>query len=272
MVEEIFTDRSGRFRFSQLAPGDYTVRVRKSGYVDVERRIDLQRVSSDFVFVQLAADKAARSARPSSPVAPLVLDASVPAPAREYFERGREMVLAGKVEQGLPALEKAVVLHPKFFDAHLLLGTAYMDLGRWEQAERSLQSARAVKAGAAPPLFALGEVYRRQKKYEEAERVLQEGLKLDDKSPQGHLALGRVYWEQNDLAKAGPSVGRALKLKPDYAEAHLLAGNILLRARRPENALVEFEEYLRLAPQGEFAAQARNAADRIRKALAEQKK
>lgn len=271
-IGEIVTDRSGKFRFERLTPDDYIVRVRHAGYKETERRVDLLRVNSEYVFLQLEADRTAAAAAPAQRVSPLVIDASVPAPAREEFERGRELVLAGKVEQGLPALEKAVALHPNFFEAHLMLGTALMGLGRWEQAERSLRSARAAKPGAAPALFALGEVFRRQKKYEEAERVLQEGLKLDDKSPQGHLALGRVYWERNDLAKAGPEVGRAIKLKPDYAEAHLLAGNILLRARRPENALVEFEEYLRLAPRGEFAAQARTAAERIKKALAEQKK
>lgn len=273
LIEEVYTDRTGRFRFGSLSPGDYTVRVHKAGFVDVERRIDLQRVSSDMVFAQLAPDRSARATTTTAaPSVISVIDASVPEPARLEFERGRDAVMTGRVKEGLPMLQKAAQLHPNFFEALLLLGTSHMELGQWGEAERSLQSARSANPKAAQPLFALGEVFRRQKKYADAERVLVEGLKLDEKSPQGHLSLGRVYWEQNDLTKAGPSVGRALKLKPDYAEAHLLAGNILLRARRPENALVEFEEYLRLAPQGEFAAQARSASDRIKKALADQKK
>jgi hypothetical protein len=44
-----------------------------------------------------------------------------------------------------------------------------------------------------------------------------------------------------------------------------------LRARQPENALVEFEEYLRLAPNGEFAAQTRDIIQKIRQALVNKK-
>jgi tetratricopeptide (TPR) repeat protein len=138
---------------------------------------------------------------------------------------------------------------------------------QWEKAEKALHRAIEINSKSSNALFALGEVYRRQKKYAEAETSLQEGLKLDAKSSLGHFTLGRVYWEKGDLAKAGPQVGRAIQLKPDYAEAHLLAGNILLRARQPENALTEIEEYLRLAPNGEFASQARELANKIKRAL-----
>jgi len=115
--------------------------------------------------------------------------------------------------------------------------------------------------------FALGEVYASEEKYSEAESVLKDGFKLDEKSWHGHLALGHVYWDMGNWLKAGPEVGRALQLKPDSAEGHLLAGNILLKARRPQNALVEFEEYLRLAPAGEFAGQARGIAAKLKAAL-----
>ena len=67
-------------------------------------------------------------------------------------------------------------------------------------------------------------------------------------------------------------VGTALRLKSDLAEAYLLSGNLLLRARKPDEALAHFEEYLRLAPHGEYAKQARQAADKIRRALAASKR
>jgi predicted TPR repeat methyltransferase len=73
------------------------------------------------------------------------------------------------------------------------------------------------------------------------------------------------------VVQAGPHVGRALQLKPDLAEGYLLGGDILLRARQPENALVEYEEYLRLAPEGKFAPQARERVAKIKKALADKK-
>jgi len=48
----------------------------------------------------------------------------------------------------------------------------------------------------------------------------------------------------------------------------LLAANIWLHARQAENAIVEFEEYLRLEPKGEFSEQAKETVRKLRRALA----
>jgi len=72
--------------------------------------------------------------------------------------------------------------------------------------------------------------------------------------------------------KAGRSVGRTLQLKPDFAEAHLLAGNVLLRLGQNQRAQLEYEEYLRLAPKGEYAAEARELVQKLQKMAAANKK
>ena len=268
-VAETVTDRSGKFRFSGLTPDDYTVKVHTLGYKDAEQRVDLLRISSDYVFLQLAPDGSA-AAKPALAPA-MLIDANVPPDARKEFEAGREAVMTKKLDAGITHLQKAVAAYPNFFEAHLLLGTAYLDTRKLDKSEASLRRALEIKPKTTAALFALGEVYREQKKYDEAEKALKDGLEQDERSAQGRFTLGRVYYEKGEIVKAGPEVGRAIRLKPDFAEAHLLAGNILLRARQAENALVEFQEYLRLDPKGEFAEQARQIAEKIKRALAEKK-
>lgn len=51
-----------------------------------------------------------------------------------------------------------------------------------------------------------------------------------------------------------------------------LAGNILLRLAQKERALTEYEEYLRLAPKGEFAPQARGLTEKLKTSLGDGKK
>jgi cytochrome c-type biogenesis protein CcmH/NrfG len=267
-VGEERTDRLGKFRFTGLAAEQYVVSIRMPGYQGVQQQVQLETTPSEYLQFQLVPEKVEGPAAPGGSAR--TRDANVPAAAYDELEKGRAALLDNKkVDEALPHLEKAVQIYPRFFEAQLLLGTVYMDAGRWEQSAAALGRARAINPKSAAPLFALGEVYRHQKKFEEAERVLNEGLALDEKSAAGHYTLGRVYWDRGDYVKAGPQVGRALQLKPDFAEAHLLAGNILLRARQGENALTEFQEYLRLAPEGEFAAQARQMVEKIKKALAE---
>jgi hypothetical protein len=58
-----------------------------------------------------------------------------------------------------------------------------------------------------------------------------------------------------------------LQLKPEFAEAHLLAGNVLLKVGQQQRALLEYEEYLKLAPKGEFAPQARELVQKLQATL-----
>ncbi|MDT7808922.1 MAG: hypothetical protein QOJ70_2735 [Acidobacteriota bacterium] len=270
-IGEERTDRLGKFRFSGLAAAQYVVTVHMPGYQDIQRQVDLETNPTEYLQLQLAPDKVTAHA-PSSAATGRTADAGAPPDAQAELEKGRMALLDDKdIDKGIAHLEKAVGVYPKFYEAQLLLGTAYMDAGKWEQSEAALRRAHEINTKSGASLVALGEVYRHQRKYAEAEKVLNEGLALEDKSASGHFTLGRVYWDRGDFVKAGPQVGRALQLKPDYAEAHLLAGNILLRARQAENALVEFQEYLRLDPKGEFAVETRQLVEKIKKALAEKK-
>jgi tetratricopeptide (TPR) repeat protein len=142
-----------------------------------------------------------------------------------------------------------------------------MDLKDWTQAEKALLRAVEIKPDNATAVIALGEVYWRQKRNTEAEQKLLEGLKLDDKSWHGHFTLGRLYWDMGEVMKAGGPIGMTLQLKPDLAEAHLLAGNILLRVNQNERALVEYREYLRLAPKGEFVLQVQELVRKVEKTV-----
>lgn len=110
--------------------------------------------------------------------------------------------------------ENAVKLYPKYLEALLLLGTAYMDNREWDKAESTLRQVLVVEPKTTAAHFALGELYLRQKKYSEAEKEMLAGIKLDAKSVRGHFLLGRLYYELGDLAKAGPQVGTALRLDP----------------------------------------------------------
>jgi hypothetical protein len=49
----------------------------------------------------------------------------------------------------------------------------------------------------------------------------------------------------------------------------LLKGNLLLRVGRANDALTEFNEYLRLEPNGPFATETRTLIDKIKKATSQ---
>jgi hypothetical protein len=270
IVDEQYTDSSGKFRFAGLRQLTYNVIINVPGYKDISQQVELSTKRSDYIFLTLKSDGSTRE--PSLGPA-VVIDSKVPLPARKEFEKGRTAIMAdGKPEEGIAHLEKAISIYPGFHEAYLMLGTTYMDSHQLDKAVGTLRKATEVNSKRPEAYFALGEAYRRQKNYAEAEKTLTEGLKILERSWQGHYILGCVYYETNELVKSGRHVAKTLQLKPDLPEAHLLGGNILLRANKVEDAIIELEEYLRLAPQGKFAPQVRETIAKIKKGSAKNKK
>lgn len=265
LVDQIDTDASGRFRFSNLPRGYYRVILNVPGYRATQQDADLQVVFRASLLFELAVENTAPA------VLLDVIDARAPAEAREELIRGRTALSKKLYPEAISHLQKAVGFYPDFYEAHLLLGTALLDGREWIKAEHSFQRAVELKATSAPATLALGEVYWREKRYDEAEKTLLAGIKLDDKSWHGHFTLARLYWDRENIPRAAPAIGRTLQLKPDFAEAHLLAGNILLRIDQQQRALAEYQEYLKLDPKGEFAEQARALVAKLNQAIGEKK-
>ena len=267
LIDQIMTDNRGHFRFPNLQRGYYRVIVNTPGYRPTQQDADLQVLARVYLVFELTADAAKSST--GMPLLIDVVDARVPAAAREAFANGRSALAKKSYKEAIAHLQQAVAMYTNFFEAHLLLGIAYMDLREWDNAEKSMQRAVEIKPDNGAAMIYLGEVYWRQKRYSDAEQTLRDGLKLDEKSWHGQFTLGRLYWDMGEVAKAGGPIGMTLQLKPDLAEAHLLAGNILLRVNQRERALVEYREYLRLAPKGEFVSQAQDLVRKLEKSLNE---
>lgn len=268
IIDQMAIDGRGKFRFPNLQRGYYTIYVTAPGYKQVRQQADLQVVTRVYLVFELIPNELDTP----STTTPPVIDARVPLGAQEEFAKGRAALLDKKVKESLLHLKKAVNLYPDFFEAQLLLGSVYMDDLKWVDAEAALRRALEIKPESAEVFFSLGEVYRRQKRYPDAEKLLQDGLKLEENSWRGHFTLAHVYWDRAEILKAAPHVGRTLQLKSDFADAHLLAGNIFVRLKLLDRAVLEYEEYLRLAPKSEAAEQTRQLVQKIKKALADKKR
>ena len=265
LIDQIMTDNRGRFRFPNLQRGYYKLVVNAPGYRPAQQDADMQVLFRVYLVFELITDSAKNSS--GLPLLTDVIDARVPPEAREDFDNGRAALSKKNYKEAIALLEKATLGYSNFFEAQLLLGTAFMDLKEWDKAEKPLLRAVEIKPENAVAKLALGEVYWRQKRHADAELTLQQGLKLDQKSWHGHFTLGRLYWDMGEVAKAGAPIGMTLQLKPELAEAHLLAGNILLRVNQRERALVEYREYLRLAPKGEFVPQVQDLIRKVENTL-----
>jgi tetratricopeptide (TPR) repeat protein len=266
LVDQGTTDSMGRFRFTRLRSGQYKVSASAAGMVSQSQAVDLSRSSPRIhVLLNLFAETETFGSRDTNRTR--VIDVRIPVEAQAAFEKGRVALADKKSDVAISEFRKAIELDPNYFDAQLALGKLYMDTGQWEKAEPSLREAVRIDAHAVVALVSLGEVYRREKKYEAGAKVLEDAIKIDNSSFESNFTLGRIYWELKDIVNAGKYVARSIELEPNVAEAHLLAGNIFIRAGLPVNALVEYQEYLRLAPDGEFAPQIQALVEKLKKSI-----
>lgn len=264
LVDEGTTDSMGRFRFTRLRSGQYRVSAKAGNATAPAQFVDLSRASPR---VHLLIELATEAPTFMSRERPGVIDVRVPMEARGHVEKGRAAVAANKSDEAISHFKKAIEIFPDFYDAHMSLAQLYMDGSQWDKAEASLRQALKSNPKSVAAMVSLGEVYRRQRKYSEGEKVLEEALKIDNASWESNFTLGRIHWELKNIVKAGKYVARTIELQPNVAEARLLAGNIFIRAGLPENALIEYQEYMRLAPNGEFAAQTQTLIEKIKKSL-----
>jgi tetratricopeptide (TPR) repeat protein len=285
MAGQQVTDNSGKFSFTGLAGQMYTVTIHAPGFREVRQDIDLLTANTGYVNAYLVKDESAvgNSSRSTQPLLnPPVIDSNVPLEAQKEYAAAKPLIDSGesaKITRAIIHLDKAIALYPKYTEAHLARGLAYMDIREWSRAEGSLRTALEVTPEAVTAYWALGEVYTRQKKWTDAEAILTKGIALNGGVAQGHFALADVYWEmaptvkdeaafKRSLENSWKEVRRALELDPRHARAHLLAGNLLLKARKPQEALSHFETYLKLEPKGSLADQTKTLVQKIKQAMA----
>ncbi len=273
-VDETNTGPQGKFEFRGLNHAVYVVRVQVLGYRGTAqvtntcdpagcKRIDLSANTTEYVTFNL--QPLARE-----PEASLNVKMEIPEAARREFDKGKELADAGKAGASIGHFKRAVELYPTFEQAYFRMGIAYMDQNNPQGAESALLKVTQLNPNNGAAFLALGTLYANQKDFAGAEKPLVRGLALSPDVAEGHCELSLTYWALKRLAESDQHAKKCAALKPDYAQAHLLLGNLALARSDQQGAFREYKEYLRLDPQGLYAAAARQQIDRLEKALGPQ--
>jgi tetratricopeptide (TPR) repeat protein len=162
---------------------------------------------------------------------------------------------------------RAAKLDPWYGPAYMLLGLAQMQLQQWSDAQWAFEEAAKVEPGNAKAYLGAGSALNEEKNYPEAQKALQHSLEIRPDSAEAHYELARSLWGLGKWQLAEPHVRQAIELNKDYAGPHALMGNIYLQREDPEAALAEFQECLRLDPEGSLAPSVKEIIAQIKKAL-----
>jgi len=183
---------------------------------------------------------------------------------------------SGGATEAVEALKTAIETFPDSGRIWILLGDAHRAVPDVDQARRAYERAIEAEKGKMPEArVKLGAIWREKKEFAKAAEELDRALKELGLTASGPVLasalteLGRVYDERpdRDVQQAFERYAKAISASDGFAPPHFLVGRISAAHRDREQqrqAIDSLETYLRLAPRGDFAEEARALLGRLR--------
>ena len=166
-------------------------------------------------------------------------------------------------DKALPLLQRALEIDPNYKVAHYLLGNAYRDLGRQQEATRHLRRGMGGTVRYLPDrlsqhmeMYAVNLKARTTAAIEQmvagetqtAADTFREALQAE---PENVVAMNNLAWshvQQNRIAEAEQLLKRALELAPDKYTTHINLANIAVLKKEFHKALRLTDKSIELEP------------------------
>ena len=189
---------------------------------------------------------------------------AVPSKARRELEKAADALHKNKLVDAARFIERALVAWPKFSEALVL--RAAMER---EQKSPQLAAADAEKAIEFDPsypnaYFVLGSAYNDLNRWDDAIRTLDHGIVIGPNYWQGYYEMSRALLLKGDFIAALRQADKSSSMAPPgFASLHLVKGYAYLGLRDSTAARTELEAYMKLRPNSEGADRVRQLLERL---------
>jgi predicted TPR repeat methyltransferase len=164
--------------------------------------------------------------------------------ARQLHSSARQLLLAGRLGEALPLLQRAAQAAPHSAEVACDLGVAHLMLKQPGAAVEPLQRAVAALPSHALLHNNLGVALKDLGRFKEAEHSYRRALKSDPACAPAYNNLGEVMQALGDRAEARRCFERALSLDPSLIQARLNLANLLMDNGELAEAAARFGEVL----------------------------
>jgi tetratricopeptide (TPR) repeat protein len=257
----------GKFRFTGLPPGAYTITAFVPGRAEGRLTVDVGPGSADSrgrVRVRVTMEESREALENGSRVSARQL--AIPAKARRDFERALQRLAQHDVPGAIQLLERAVAEAPQFAAAWNQLGTIAYQTRNYPLAERHFRRALEADGEAYEPLVNLGGVLLNLGRAEEARSYNLYAVLKRPRDPLAQSQLGMTYFLLRRWPEAEQHLREAIRLDPaHFSHPQLMLSEILESRGGRAEAAAQLEEFLRLHPDSPLAAQLRERVARLRR-------
>jgi Tfp pilus assembly protein PilF len=260
-VASALTDGSGRFRFMNLASGNYIVEV-EPGATDYERqsariaaipfkesqghgelfRVDIVMYPRRSSNTLLGTFSSANS---------VVFHQAVPDVAKKEYEQGVKNLEKGSFDSAFQSLKRAIELFPDYYDALERLGSEYVARDDAKSALPLLTHAVEINKDGWRAFYSLGIAQYKANRQSESVKSLQRAVELNPDSVHTNMWLGMVLAIDPAMrAAAIQSLEKASKMAKDPlpGQAYYYLGGLYIKNSQYKEAADAFETLLRVSP------------------------
>ncbi len=269
-----YTTSTGEFTLPEQLPGQYYIVVRIDGFKESRERIQVDgciKIVPHFIYMEPEEE----------PVRPVILDFTgevkevvdvaelkrqLPRSVVNEFERARQERLRDEQDEARRRLEKLLIRQPDFYDARNVLGSIYLEMKRFRDAEAQYNAARELRPNSAAPLVSLGALYVQEAEasihpepgiagtivpgenlgviLDDARSILESAIRMKPDASFAYYLLGVAQTRGGDYGKAELNLRKALDLEGQLRWARIALANIYMKQHKWTEALAEFDAYL----------------------------
>lgn len=172
---------------------------------------------------------------------------------RMHVALSKSYLDAGRLDEALTLLHRAIEINPEFDSAYLNLSAIYFQKGENERALEALQRGLVANPFSEKLHNNLGTYYLATGQLEKAKRSFEEVIAHNPFYPDSYVNLGIYYAEIEQLEKASVYYLKAIALSHENAAAHINLASAYYRLQRLSEALQELKVALKQDPRSVHA-------------------
>jgi cytochrome c-type biogenesis protein CcmH/NrfG len=166
-------------------------------------------------------------------------------------------ITAGNDDEAITKLKALVEAEPNCASCFVKLGELYVKKNDAASAEAAFLKAIELDPAKPAPYSALANIYNQQRKFDEATKMSAKATELMGTAGAADAATvfnqGVILWNQSKVAEAKAQWAKTIQIDPKMADAHYWLGMANLSEAKTADARAAFEQYLKLAPTGQYA-------------------
>jgi Tfp pilus assembly protein PilF len=219
-------------------------------------------------FIPVASARAQTDSKRDVTTQSTVIENKAPAKAKYELQKGIEAFRKGDSAQAQEHFEKAIVIYPQYAEAYDNLGVMAVKSGERGKARDYFSKAIEVDGKFFPGYVDLARMDYQEKNYRAAEATLHKVLEENPSIPDAVALLAAAEFGNKDYDDALADAQRVHMFPhhEQFAGSHLIAAEVLeIYGRNPE-AIIEYQMFLKEAPESPQIAQVKEAITRLQAA------